>query len=78
MTLYYCEGEKSAAIYAEMGEGVPDLLAASLISDALTALARLHIFGVCTFSFFCLAATQYWPCIDLCLGCYIYADTGNC
>lgn len=78
MTLHYCEGEKSAAICAEIGEGVPDLLAASLMSDALTALTGLCVFVVCTPSFFCLAVSQYWPFVDLCLGCYINADTGNC
>lgn len=63
---------------AEVVEGVPDLLAASLMSDALTALAGLRVFGVCTFSLFCLAVNQYRPLLDLGLGCYINADTGNC
>lgn len=39
MTLHYCEVEKSASICGEIGEGVPDLVAASRTSDALTALA---------------------------------------
>lgn len=55
MTLRYCKGEKSAAICAEMGEGVPDLLATALMCDALTALAGLCVFGVCTFSLSCPA-----------------------
>lgn len=50
MTLRYCQGEKFAAICAQIGEEVLDLLAASLMSDALTALAGVCVFGVCTFS----------------------------
>lgn len=59
MTLRYCEGEKCAVICAEIGEGAPDLLAASLMSDALTALAGADVFGVGTLSLSCLAVNRY-------------------
>lgn len=50
MTVYYCVGEKSAAICAEIGDRLRDLFAASLSTATLTTLAGLCVFGVCTFT----------------------------
>lgn len=46
MTVYYCVGEKSAVICAEIGDRLRDLFAASLSTATLTTLAGLSLWGL--------------------------------